>query len=178
MSETRTNLQKFDDDQIGDWRNILTAEEKVVAETKIRRLDEHEALVYCKARGFSFQHTKYFTVLKSLKGKTKRRIFAILKWKLEEQHLERIDELETIKHTIWKDYNSETDYKKRADIALNIAKLQPLMSIYFKDLAIVSEKQLQLSLQVISRQKQEKKIRDIKTLKNVNIVTKTDEENK
>ena len=158
MVESRTNLQKMDDDQIGEWRDILTPEEKVVAETKIRRLDERESLTYCKARGFEFKHTKYYKVLKSIKSKTKKRVFAILKWKLEEQHLERIDEIEAIDHNLWKDYNSETDYKKRADILINIAKIQPLLSIYFRDLAIVSEKQLQLELKAITSKKEAKKI--------------------
>lgn len=39
------------DSEIGEWRQILTDQERVVLETKIRRLDEREALTYCKARG-------------------------------------------------------------------------------------------------------------------------------
>lgn len=162
MANSRTVSQILEDDQIGDWRNILTTPERIVTETKIRRLDEHEALIYCRARGLDIKHTKYFTLLQSVKAKTKKRVFAILKWKLEEQHLERIDELETINHTLWKDYNSETDYKKRSDIALNIAKLQPLLSIYFKDLAIVSEKQLELEMKQFHQTKEIKHLTNVK----------------
>lgn len=151
MAKNRTDIET------GDWRQILTHQERVVLETKIRRLDEREALTYCKARGIDIKHTRYYDIYRSIKKKTSDRIGAILRWKLAEQHIERIDELETINHNLWKDYNSETDFKKRSDILINIAKLQPLLSLYFKDLAIISEKQLQLELKAISREKEEKK---------------------
>ena len=175
MGRKRTDNFLIVQTEFDDWHQVLTLEERIVIETKVRFFDWKEALVYCKARDAEMGKTKYFEILQTLDKKVKQMGNAIMKRKLLAHHIDRITTLEAINHNMWKDYNSETDHKKRADILEKIAKIQPLLSLYYADTTIVSEKQIEIEMKLLTLNKAKKKPKQL-GLKNVKVTTKTEED--
>jgi len=71
MTKKRTNNSLVVQTEFDDWHQVLTHEEMIVIETKVRFFDWKEALIYCKARDAPMGKTKYFEILQALDKKVK-----------------------------------------------------------------------------------------------------------
>ena len=76
--------------------DILTDRQKAVLETVKMRLTEKESLEYLKDNGFEISDTTLYREKNNLEKMKLKRLYQIAKYGFEEQHLERIDQLEMI----------------------------------------------------------------------------------
>jgi hypothetical protein len=85
---------------------ILTERQKAVIETMKMRLTEKEALDYLSDSGFEMSDTTWYREKSKLEKMKLNRLYQIAKYGFEEQHIERIDNLELIQKMMWQDYNN------------------------------------------------------------------------
>ena len=112
----------------------LNDSEILVMQTIVMKLNEKESLAWIR----SHQETKkkmeirtFYRIKGKLKSTTEKRKFELQKNGLWEQHLERIDQLETALKFSWENYHREQDPSKRQRILDSIAAIQPLLSTYY-----------------------------------------------
>ena len=109
----------------------LTDTEILIVHTMVMRLSEKESLEYLKIKGHEIKLRTLQKAKKKIRDSTNQRKFELAKSGLWEQHLERLDQLETILKLAWENYNLEKDPYKRVKILTMIAGLQPLLSNYY-----------------------------------------------
>ena len=73
----------------------------------------------------------FYRIKGKLKSATEKRKFELQKQGLWEQHLERIDQLETILKFSWQNYHRANDPIKKQRILDSIVSIQPLLSVYY-----------------------------------------------
>jgi len=110
----------------------ISERERAVVETMRMFLNEREALEYLKTYGFEMSRASLYRHKNNLKKKTRERLHIIAAKTYEEQHIERIDELELIKKLMWECFNKETAPFKRVMILREIKEVQPLISSYYE----------------------------------------------
>ena len=108
--------------------------ELLVMQTIVMRLNEKESLAWIR----SHQDTKkkmevrsFYRIKGRLKSSSEKRKFELQKNGLWEQHLERIDQLETALKFSWENFHREKDASKKQRILDSIAAIQPLLSTYY-----------------------------------------------
>jgi hypothetical protein len=112
--------------------NILTDRQKAVLETVKMRLTEKESLDYLKDCGFEISDTTLYREKSKLENMKLKRLYQIAKYGFEEQHLERIDQLEMIQRLMWQDYFACKSPYQRVIILEKIANIQPYLSSYYE----------------------------------------------
>lgn len=112
----------------------LNDSELLVMQTIVMRLNEKESLAWIR----SHQDTKkkmevrtFYRIKGRLKSSSEKRKFELQKNGLWEQHLERIDQLETALKFSWENFHREKDASKKQRILDSIAAIQPLLSTYY-----------------------------------------------
>jgi hypothetical protein len=95
-------------------------------------LNEREALEYMKTYGFHMSRATLYRYKNNLKKRTRERLHIIAAKTYEEQHLERIDELELIKKKMWENYNEEKSPYKRVMILREVKDVQRYISAYYE----------------------------------------------
>ena len=105
---------------------------RAVVETMSMRLNEREALEYLKTYGFQISRASLYRYKNNLKKRTRERLHIIAAKTFEEQHLERIDELELIKKLMWENYHKEPAPFKRVIILREIKDVQRYISAYYE----------------------------------------------
>jgi len=93
------------------------------------RLHPKQALEYLKEVGFEMSRAKYFRQKKTVEDKKLKRLFHIAKITYEDQHLERIDRLETIEKLMWENYHAEKTPTNKVKILESIMSM-PYISTY------------------------------------------------
>ena len=73
----------------------------------------------------------FYRIKGKLKSLTDKRKFDLQKQGLWEQHLERIDQLETILKFSWQNYHRTTEPMNKQRILESITAIQPLLSAYY-----------------------------------------------
>ena len=103
-------------------------------QTIVMKLNEKESLAWIR----SHQDTKkkmevrsFYRIKGRLKSSSEKRKFELQKNGLWEQHLERIDQLETALKFSWENFHREKDASKKQRILDSIAAIQPLLSTYY-----------------------------------------------
>ena len=120
MSPIRIHTLTFND------REIL------VVQTMCMRLSEKESLAYRNAHGYEIKQATLYKIKGTIKGSAEKRKFELAREGLWEQHLERIDQLETALKLAWRNYNLETRPLAKIRIIETIVNIQPLLSMYYQ----------------------------------------------
>lgn len=110
----------------------LSDREKAVLETRRMRLHTKEALQYLKDHKVGMSQATYFRKVKSLEDKKMERLHYIAAIGFEDQHLERIDTVETCIKLMWDNYHKCEDVYKAAKILESIISAQPYLSSYYE----------------------------------------------
>ena len=111
----------------------LTDTEILIVHTMVMRLSEKESLEYLKIKGHEIKLRTLQKAKKKIRDSTNQRKFELARNGLWEQHLERLDQLETILKLAWENYNLEKEPFKRVKILEIISSIQPLLSRYYSD---------------------------------------------
>ena len=93
-----------------------------------------------KDNGFSVSRDTYFRHKKKLEEKKLQRLYHIANIGFEDQHLQRINDLELIEKKVWEEYNKEKELFKRVQILKDIAQVQPYLSSYYEATKYVIDK--------------------------------------
>ena len=109
----------------------LTDRQILVVHTLVMKLSQKDGLEYMKAHGYDISLGTYKNARSHLKSITDKRVFDMMSHGLMEQHLERIDQLETIQKIAWENYHQEDKPVARIRILETIRDLQPLLSMYY-----------------------------------------------
>ncbi len=97
----------------------------------IMRLTEKESLSHLKDNGFEISANHFYRLKRQIQESRFDRLSLIAKQGFVDQHLERIDQLETVNREYWKLYNQSNDVMKKALILEKIAELQTYISPYY-----------------------------------------------
>lgn len=114
----------------------LNATELLVVATKTMRLSEKGALIYMEEHGEKISRDKYYRILGRVSSETRKRLFEICK-NMKERHMQRIDELETIRKEIWEVHNSSTDDNVKLRALKQLREIQPWISAYDESTASI-----------------------------------------
>ena len=106
----------------------LTDTEILIVHTMVMRLSEKESLEYLKNKGHEIKLRTLQKAKKKIRDSANQRKFELARNGLWEQHLERLDQLETILKLAWENYNLEKEPFKRVKILEIISSIQPLLS--------------------------------------------------
>jgi len=113
----------------------LNDSEILVMQTTVMKLNEQESLAWIRSHQTSRQKPMEIRTFYRIKGKLKSltdtRKFDLQKQGLWEQHLERIDQLETILKFSWQNYHRTTEPMNKQRILESITAIQPLLSAYY-----------------------------------------------
>ena len=113
----------------------LNDSEILVMQTVVMKLNEAESLAWIRSHQTSRQKPMEVRTFYRIKGKLKsltdKRKFDLQKQGLWEQHLERIDQLETILKFSWQNYHRTTEPMNKQRILESITAIQPLLSAYY-----------------------------------------------
>ena len=96
------------------------------------RLTIRQSLDYMKDAGYEVSQSTYSRMKNKLQSKKLERLYSIAKYGFQDQHLERIDQLELIQRLMWQDYKECKDAFKRSCILEKIANIQPYLSSYYE----------------------------------------------
>lgn len=114
-----------------DKSGILNDRQKEVVAVIRMRLNEERAIAYLKEVGYEMSKRTLYREKRKLEAMKLKRLYSIAKIGFEDQHLERIDQLELIQRLMWDEYDKEESPFKRASILEKIANIQPYLSNYY-----------------------------------------------
>jgi len=97
----------------------------------VMRLSEKESLDYLKNKDHEIKLRTFQKAKKKIRDSTTLRKFELTRSGLWEQHLERLDQLETSLQLAWENYNLEKDHYKKVKILEIIASIQPILSAFY-----------------------------------------------
>ena len=113
----------------------LNDSEILVMQTIIMKLNEPESLAWIRShqsnRKKPMEVRSFNRIKGTLKSTTDKRKFELQKQGLWQQHIERIDQLETILKFSWQNYHRANDPIKKQRILDSIVSIQPLLSVYY-----------------------------------------------
>ena len=113
----------------------LNDSEILVMQTMIMRFNEDESLAWINShlpkKAKKMRIRVFYRLKGKLKSTTDKRKFDLQKQGLWEQHLERIDQLETIMKFSWQNYHRAATPVVRQRILDSISAIQPLLSAYY-----------------------------------------------
>jgi hypothetical protein len=113
-----------------------------IIQTIVMRLSEKESLSYLEDKGFKISSPYYYRLKRKIAESRFVRLSLIAKQGFVDQHLERIDQLETINREYWKLYNAEKNNMNKASILEKIAELQTYISPYYGAAQYIMEKSI------------------------------------
>ena len=113
----------------------LNDSEILVMQTVVMKLNEQESLAWIRShqtnRKKPMEIRTFYRIKGKLKSMTDKRKFDLQKQGLMEQHLERIDQLETILKFSWQNYHRTNEPMNKQRILESITAIQPLLSAYY-----------------------------------------------
>jgi len=120
----------------------LSETQQAVVETMRMRLTDKQALAYLAsdAIGYPMGRTTLWRHKRKIKQLTFQRLSLIAQQGFQDQHIERIDNLEYIHKLMWKEYHLCTSAYQRAQILKDIRDMQPYLSAYYDATRDVMEK--------------------------------------
>jgi len=110
---------------------ILSETERAVVATLIMDLDADVALEYLEAHSHKMSRATWYRHRKNLDDKKWERLYHIARIGFEDQHLDRISQLELINKLMWKHYEEEPSPFRKTIILERIANVQPYISKYY-----------------------------------------------
>jgi len=123
--------------------------EQLVLRCHVMRFSEREALAYIKVNYKSIEPNRYYAIKKELKNRLIQAGYKITsKNGLYEQHMERINTLETIEREQWKKYHMETKPILQSSILERITSLQVYISSAHDYIRAIIKNQEELQLTI------------------------------
>lgn len=123
----------------------------LVMQSVVMRLNETESLAWINShqpnKKKPLQRAQFYRIKAKLKDVSDKRKFDLQKAGLWNQHLERIDQLETILKFSWQNYHRTTEPLARQRILDSIMNIQPLLSTYYSASQEVIERDAQKDIQ-------------------------------
>jgi len=125
----------------------LTDRQHAIVETMRMRMPEKQALAYLHSEpiGFPISVATFCREKRKIKKLTFQRLSLRAQQGFQDQHIERIDNLELIHKLMWKEYHLCTSAYQRAQILKDIRDMQPYLSAYYDATRDVMEKSAQPS---------------------------------
>ena len=123
----------------------------LVMQSIVMKLNEVESLAWIHShqpnKKKQINRATYYRIKAKLKSTGEKRKFELQKAGLWEQHLERIDQLETILKFSWQNYHRATEPLQRQRILDSICNIQPLLSTYYSASQEVIENDIKKDVQ-------------------------------
>ncbi len=120
-------------------------------QTIVMKFNEVESLAWINShlpkKAKKMEARTFYRIKGRLKATTDKRKFDLQKQGLWEQHLERIDQLETIPKFSWQNYHRSETPVARQRILDSISAIQPLLSAYYSASQEVIEHDTQKNVQ-------------------------------
>jgi hypothetical protein len=113
-----------------------------IIQTMVMKLSEKESLEYLHDKGFKISRDSYYRLKRKIQASRFDRLSLIAKEGFVDQHLERIDQLETVNREYWRLYGMTPDVMKKALILEKIAELQTYISPYYDASRYVMEQSI------------------------------------
>lgn len=107
--------------------------ELLVIRTKVMRMTVKDSLEYIRDEGHKISQAQYYRILSHIDLVANQRKFDLMGKGLWQQHLQRIEQLETILDLSWINFKTEVDPSKKQKILESIAVLQPMLSKYYEE---------------------------------------------
>ena len=117
----------------------LTDYKRVVLTTITMRLTRKEAVAYLNAEGYPISNATLGRIKSELRRNSLQRMHKIAAYEFHQQHLNRIDNCETIAKLMWQEYLRERSPYRRVLILKEIKELQPYLSSYYEVTKMVLE---------------------------------------
>lgn len=114
----------------------LNATEMEVITAQVVTETTDDALVYLKDHDQEMHRSTYYRTLARLDVEVPKRLFDIAK-NGKKRHMQRIDEIETIRKKLWKIHNEATDNNVKLRALRQLTALQPWISAYDESTASV-----------------------------------------
>jgi hypothetical protein len=111
---------------------MLNDRERIVLDCVLMRYNEKEALALLKAEGHEMSARSYWRIRGDIEATKQKRLFEIGQHGFEDQHLRRIDTLESVEKKLWREYVLESSPYRRAKILVWIAELQPWLGTFYR----------------------------------------------
>ena len=120
-------------------------------QTIIMKLNEPESLAWIRSHQTNkkkpMEVRSFYRIKGTLKSTTDKRKFELQKQGLWQQHIERIDQLETILKFSWQNYHRTNEPMNKQKILESITAIQPLLSAYYSASQEVMELDAQKDIQ-------------------------------
>jgi len=121
--------------------SILTERQKAVVETMRMRLSVRQALAYMKGVGYDISDKTLYREKNKVDKLKLKRLFHIAQIGFQDQHLERIDNIELCLKFMWENYHRETDPWKKFQMSKDLILVQPYLSSYYEATKDIIQKQ-------------------------------------
>jgi len=125
----------------------LNDAEILVMQTMVMRLTQEESLAWLRSHGHDIKVRRFYQLKSKLKAGANKRKFDLQKEGLWEQHMERIDQLETILKFSWENFHRTSDPVQKQKILDSISNIQPLLSAYYSASQTVVERDVEKGIQ-------------------------------
>jgi hypothetical protein len=124
--------------------NSFNSIKPYIIQTMVMKFSEKESMQFLSDKGFKISVPQFYNLKRKIQNSRFDRLALIAKQGFVDQHLERIDQLETVNKEYWKLYNqtNEKDTLKKALILEKIAELQTYISPYYDASRYVMEKSI------------------------------------
>jgi hypothetical protein len=103
-------------------------------------LNREQALTYLKETGYPMGKTTWYRWKVQLNHEKQKRLYEIARIGYEEEHTDSIEEIETARKLLWKEYHNCKGPVSRASILEKIINTRPLLSSYYDSTKEVIEK--------------------------------------
>ena len=128
-----------------------------VIELIVLDLNETESIKYLADRGFKVSTRYLYKLKKKVKENRFSRLALIAKEQFQDQHIQRIENLEVIQKEYWRLYRLEKKVINKASILSKIADLQTYIFSYYDASRYILEKSVQNQSNESSIRKRRKK---------------------
>jgi hypothetical protein len=115
----------------------------IIIEVLVLDLSEQESINYLRDRGFKISVRYLYILKKKVKENRFSRLALIAKEQFQDQHIQRLENLEVIQKEYWKLYRLEKKIFNKALILQKIAELQTYISSYYQASRMVLEKSVE-----------------------------------
>ena len=103
-------------------------------------LKPDQAMAYLKDIGHPMSKVTWFRWKRKLNAEKQKRLYEIARIGYEEEHTDSIEEIETARKLLWKEYHNCKGAVSRASILEKIINTRPLLSSYYDSTREVLEK--------------------------------------
>jgi hypothetical protein len=118
----------------------ITEKQRAVNDTIRMHLRHDKALVYMKDQGYEMGQSTWYRWVQKLNNSKRERLYEIARIGYEEEHTDSIEEIETARKLLWKEYEECKGSVSRAAILEKIINTRPLLSSYYDSTKEVVEK--------------------------------------